>query len=73
MIKKDSILIDCGSVKNKEIDQSNVLDVVKWITPVPGGVGPLSIAYLGVNVVKAAALQRGMDFSEKELKFVDSC
>jgi methylenetetrahydrofolate dehydrogenase (NADP+)/methenyltetrahydrofolate cyclohydrolase len=69
MVKKDSIIIDCGSVKNTEIDQPNVMDLVKWITPVPGGVGPLSIAFLGVNVLKAAALQRGLGFSEKELKF----
>ncbi|HOD00467.1 MAG TPA: bifunctional methylenetetrahydrofolate dehydrogenase/methenyltetrahydrofolate cyclohydrolase, partial [Myxococcota bacterium] len=32
------------------------------ITPVPGGVGPMTIAYLMRNTVIAACLRRGIDF-----------
>jgi methylenetetrahydrofolate dehydrogenase (NADP+)/methenyltetrahydrofolate cyclohydrolase len=31
------------------------------ITPVPGGVGPMTIAMLLYNTTKAAALQQGID------------
>jgi methylenetetrahydrofolate dehydrogenase (NADP+)/methenyltetrahydrofolate cyclohydrolase len=36
-----------------------VLQVAGAITPVPGGVGPLTIAMLMSNTVKAAKLRRG--------------
>jgi methylenetetrahydrofolate dehydrogenase (NADP+)/methenyltetrahydrofolate cyclohydrolase len=36
-----------------------VAEVAGWITPVPGGVGPLTIAMLMSNTVKAAKLRRG--------------
>jgi methylenetetrahydrofolate dehydrogenase (NADP+)/methenyltetrahydrofolate cyclohydrolase len=34
-----------------------VADVASAITPVPGGVGPMTIAYLLVNTLQAARLQ----------------
>jgi methylenetetrahydrofolate dehydrogenase (NADP+)/methenyltetrahydrofolate cyclohydrolase len=36
-----------------------VADVAGALTPVPGGVGPLTIAMLMVNTVRAAKLRRG--------------
>jgi len=39
--------------------QPNVAEVAGAITPVPGGVGPLTIAMLMCNTVKAAKLRRG--------------
>jgi len=36
-----------------------VLPVAGALTPVPGGVGPLTIAMLMVNTVRAARLRRG--------------
>jgi len=35
-------------------------EVASWITPVPGGVGPMTVAMLMSNTVKAAAMQAGL-------------
>ena len=42
-----------------DVDYEAVSRVAGWITPVPGGVGPLTIAMLMSNTVKAAKLRRG--------------
>lgn len=59
MVKKDAIIIDVGINKiNEEIfgdvDLDSVLPKVKFITPVPGGVGPMTIAFLLQNLLKLA-------------------
>jgi methylenetetrahydrofolate dehydrogenase (NADP+)/methenyltetrahydrofolate cyclohydrolase len=41
-----------------------VAEIAGAITPVPGGVGPLTIAMLMANTVKAAQLRRGIRQSE---------
>ena len=41
-----------------------VAEVVKAITPVPGGVGPLTSALMYQNLIRAVQLQRGETFSE---------
>lgn len=61
MVRKDTILIDVGinrvvlpTGKTRlvgDVDFENVKDVVKAITPVPGGVGPMTIAYLLKNTL----------------------
>jgi methylenetetrahydrofolate dehydrogenase (NADP+)/methenyltetrahydrofolate cyclohydrolase len=56
-VKKDSIIIDVGinKVKDKiigDVDFDQVKDKVKAITPVPGGVGPMTIACLLQNTVE---------------------
>ena len=40
-----------------------VIEVAGAFTPVPGGVGPLTIAMLMVNTVKAATMRRGARFA----------
>ena len=55
MIKKNSIVIDVGINRegNKiygDVDFDNIIDRVSYITPVPGGVGPMTIACLMENV-----------------------
>ena len=55
-VKKDSIIIDVGinKVGNKivgDVDFDQVKDKVKAITPVPGGVGPMTIACLLKNTL----------------------
>ena len=59
---KDSIVIDVGQnrIKSKDkyiligdVDFENVKKNVKYITPVPGGVGPMTVAYLLVNTYAA--------------------
>lgn len=63
MIKDNSIIIDVGinRIDNKlcgDVDYNNVTDKVKYITPVPGGVGQMTVAMLGYNVKKAHILRK---------------
>ena len=62
MIKENSTIIDVGinRVDNKlygDVDFENVKDIAN-ITPVPGGVGQMTVAMLGKNVQKAYQLRR---------------
>ena len=56
-VKKDAIVIDVGINKTDtglvgDVDFDEVLKVAKAVTPVPGGVGPMTIACLLSNTVK---------------------
>ena len=56
-IKKDCIIIDIGfnKIDGKiigDVDFENVIHKVKYITPVPGGIGPMTIAMLIKNTIK---------------------
>ena len=58
MIKPNSIIIDVGMNRDEnglcgDVDFENVKNLVSYITPVPGGVGPLTIAMLLSNTVQA--------------------
>lgn len=60
MVKDGAVVIDVGINRNDEgklvgdVDYENVEPKTSYITPVPGGVGPMTIAMLMNNVVKAA-------------------
>lgn len=59
MIKKDAIVIDVGinDVDGKlkgDVDFDSVKDIASIITPVPGGVGPLTVVMLLQNVISSA-------------------
>ena len=61
-IKPGAIVIDVGMIRNAEGRLCGDVDIAAaeraaWITPVPGGVGPLTIAMLLANTLKAAELQ----------------
>ena len=43
---------------NSAVDRDDVMDLVSAITPVPGGVGPMTIAMLMYNCVEAVRLQK---------------
>ena len=63
MIKENSIIIDVGINRENgkiygDVDFDNVLSKVKYITPVPGGVGPMTIAMLLNNVVLSYKKQK---------------
>ncbi|MBN8530702.1 MAG: bifunctional methylenetetrahydrofolate dehydrogenase/methenyltetrahydrofolate cyclohydrolase FolD [Alphaproteobacteria bacterium] len=45
-----------------DVDFESAKEVAAAITPVPGGVGPMTIACLLANTVKAACLQRSVDY-----------
>ena len=59
MIKKDAVVIDVGINRGEDgkitgdVDFENASKKVSYITPVPGGVGPMTIAMLMNNVIKA--------------------
>ena len=44
-----------------DVDYDKVISKVKYITPVPGGVGPMTVAMLGYNVLLAYKMQRGIN------------
>ena len=59
MVKKGAVVIDAGTAKYKgkivgDVDFANVSPKISYITPVPGGVGPVTVAMLLANAVKAA-------------------
>jgi methylenetetrahydrofolate dehydrogenase (NADP+) / methenyltetrahydrofolate cyclohydrolase len=61
MVKENSIIIDIGTsrVNGKllgDVDFDTVKEKADYITPVPGGVGPMTITMLLKNTVKAAKL-----------------
>jgi len=53
MVKKGAVLIDVGSPKG-DVDPE-VYEVAGFITPVPGGIGPITISCLFENLVKASS------------------
>ena len=60
MVKPGAVVIDVGMNRDDEgklcgdVDFAGVREVAGWITPVPGGVGPMTITMLLVNTVEAA-------------------
>ena len=60
MIKPGAVVIDVGMNRNDEgklcgdVDFSGAKEVAGYITPVPGGVGPMTITMLLVNTIEAA-------------------
>ena len=63
MIKQDAIVIDVAIFRHegKLVGDSGYDDIIQkasWVTPVPGGVGPMTVAMLLKNTVTAASLQK---------------
>lgn len=56
---KRAALEDKGFVLVGDVDFVAVREKASWITPVPGGVGPMTIAMLMRNTVMAALERRG--------------
>lgn len=60
MVKQGAVVIDVGMDRDEngklcgDVDFENVKDKCSYITPVPGGVGPMTITMLMYNTVKAA-------------------
>ncbi len=61
MVKPEAVVIDVGINRNEQgkvcgdVDFDEVSKIASYITPVPGGVGPMTIAMLMTNIVKAAS------------------
>lgn len=64
MVKPGAVVLDVGMNRNEagklcgDVDFDGVKEVAGYITPVPGGVGPMTIAMLLVNTLEAA--ERGL-------------
>jgi methylenetetrahydrofolate dehydrogenase (NADP+)/methenyltetrahydrofolate cyclohydrolase len=64
MVKPGAVVIDVGMNRNDEgklcgdVDFAGVKEVAGYITPVPGGVGPMTITMLMVNTLESA--ERGL-------------
>ena len=64
MIKDGAIVIDVGTTRLDgrlvgDVDYENVIKKASYVTPVPGGVGPMTIAMLLKNTVTAASISKG--------------
>lgn len=65
MVKPGAVVIDVGMNRNDEgklcgdVDFEGVKQVAGYITPVPGGVGPMTITMLLVNTLEAAEREGG--------------
>lgn len=72
MLKQGSVVIDVGinRVDGKivgDADFESVSKVAGYVTPVPGGVGPMTVAMLMKNTVKAAQLNNNPYIAEKNM------
>jgi len=66
MVKDGAVVIDVGINRNEEgkltgdVDFASLSDKVSYITPVPGGVGPMTITMLLWNTLESAKLSAGL-------------
>jgi len=65
MVKEGAVVIDVGINRTDDglvgdVDYDNVAKVASKISPVPGGVGPMTIAMLMYNTLKAYKLHEGV-------------
>ena len=66
MVKEGAVVIDVGMDRDEngklcgDVDFENVEKIASYITPVPGGVGPMTISMLLKNTVTAAKCINGM-------------
>lgn len=66
MVKPGAVVIDVGMDRDEngklcgDVDYDAVEPIASYITPVPGGVGPMTIAMLMKNAVSAAKIQNGL-------------
>lgn len=69
MIKKGVVLIDAGTSESDggivgDVDLESVKDVSGYVSPVPGGVGPVTVAMLLNNVLQVAKNSARQDLTE---------
>ena len=67
MVKDGAVVIDVGMNRDEngklcgDVDFEDVKDKCSFVTPVPGGVGPMTIAMLMKNTLTAAKIQNGIE------------
>lgn len=73
MVKNGCVIIDVGINRNKDgticgdADFEEVKDIASYITPVPGGVGPMTIAMLLENTIITTKMQNNIDIKKGEI------
>ena len=71
MVKPGAVVVDVGMNRDEngklcgDVDFGPVAEKASYITPVPGGVGPMTISMLLQNTVKAACLQNALLFDKR--------
>ena len=71
MVKDGAVVIDVGITRGEDgkltgdVDFENVKEKASFITPVPGGVGPMTIAMLAYNTYKLFAIQKAFPEGSK--------
>mgnify|MGYP000007647234 FL=1 len=71
MVKEGAVVIDVGMDRDEngklcgDVDFENVKDKCSFITPVPGGVGPMTISTLMKNTLKACKIQNNIRYTQK--------
>jgi len=63
MIKQDAIVIDVAISRHEgklvgDTDYDDIIQKASWVTPVPGGVGPMTVAMILKNTVTSASLSK---------------
>ena len=67
MVKEGAVVIDVGMDRDEngklcgDVDYAAVAPKCSFITPVPGGVGPMTVTMLLANTVKTYRLQHGLE------------
>ena len=66
MIKDGAVVIDVATTRYEgklvgDADFSEIIEKASFASPVPGGVGPMTVAMLLKNTITAAALSKGID------------
>jgi methylenetetrahydrofolate dehydrogenase (NADP+)/methenyltetrahydrofolate cyclohydrolase len=65
MVKPGACVVDVGIHRSEDgrlvgdVDAAAVAPIAGWLTPVPGGVGPMTVAMLVANTVRATELSLG--------------
>lgn len=62
-IKKGAMIIDVGTTRINgkllgDVDQKSVAKKASWLSPVPGGVGPLTVIFLLKNIIKLSKIKK---------------
>ncbi|EGH74200.1 bifunctional 5,10-methylene-tetrahydrofolate dehydrogenase/ 5,10-methylene-tetrahydrofolate cyclohydrolase [Pseudomonas syringae pv. aceris str. M302273] len=81
-LKRGAVVIDVGINRIEDhgrsrlvgdVDFASATEVASAITPVPGGVGPMTIAFLMKNTVTAARQQAHAQRSQSEAVCLSTC
>jgi len=75
MVKPGAVVIDVGITKIAgkvygDVDFENVKEKASYITPNPGGVGPMTVAMLIYNTLIAAVNQEGFNLNEDLIEYL---